>query len=60
MSNATQINGVDSFPTGMDEQVHFAAGVKDDTEAVSEELPKSSKRKRIIVVGLGMVGISFM
>ena len=60
MSSATQINGLDGFPKGMDEQVHFASGLADDDMDASEKLPKSSKRKRVVVVGLGMVGIAFM
>jgi nitrite reductase (NAD(P)H) len=27
---------------------------------INGEIPKDTKRKRIVVVGLGMVGISFM
>ena len=26
----------------------------------NEELPKDTKRKRVVVVGLGMVGVAFM
>lgn len=28
--------------------------------ALNGELPKDAKRKRVVIVGLGMVGISFM
>lgn len=33
---------------------------KVDKLEANDELPKPSTRKRIVVVGLGMVGISFM
>ena len=42
-----------------DAEANKLPGIVNEMEE-QKELPKSMKRKRIVVVGLGMVGIAFM